>query len=146
MSHILNDLGEEYALETALEGTSISVGLYHDVNNSVTIGDTSDIGDIEGDTEPSSGNYARQTDTFTLIDNASNNWQAVNTNTISFDVTDTTELVDSYFVVVNFQADDTGDGSATDHLILTGALSQERDLSQIDTLEVNAESLGFSLT
>lgn len=144
MSHVLTDLGEEYALETALEGSSITVGLYHDVNNSTEISDTSDIADI--DSEPSSGNYTRQTDTFTLVDNTSNNWQAVNASTITFDVTDSTSLVDSYFVVVNFQADDTGDGSATDHLILTGGLSQERDLSQIDTLEVNAQSLGFSLT
>lgn len=143
MAHVLTDLGEEYTLETALEASSITVGLYHDTNNSPSIGEDSDVADIN--TEPSSGNYARQTDSFTLQDNASNNWQAVNTNAMTFDVTNTTENVDSYFIIVNFQADDTGDGSAIDHLIVTGGLSQERDLSQIDTLEINANSLGFSL-
>lgn len=143
MAHVLTDIGEEYTLKTALEGTTITVGLYHDANNTTTIGEGSDVSDF--DTEPASGNYSRQNNQLTIMDNESNNWQAVNNTTITFDVTDTTENVDSYFIIVNFTSEDTDDTDATDHLIVTGGLSQERDLSQIDTLEVNANSLGFSL-
>lgn len=143
MSYVLTDLGEEYTLKNALDGATFTVGLYHDANNTTNITDANDVADI--DTEPSTGNYARQSGTFVVEDNASNNWQAVNSGTITFDVTNTSENIDSYFVVVSFQADDTGDGSVTEHLIFTGGLSQERDLSQIDTLEINANSLGISL-
>jgi len=141
MAAILTDLGEEYTLETALAGVSLTVGLYNDSTDAVS--DTDDISDLTS--EPSDGNYARQSDTFNLSDNGSGNWQLDNDNQLTFDVTNTTGTVDSYFIVANFQADDTGDGSATDHMIATGSLSQSRDLSQIDTLNVSAGTVGFSL-
>lgn len=141
MSHILTDLGEEYTLKTALEGATISVGLYNDTTDAIS--DTDDLDAIT--TEPSDGNYARQSGTLTLVDE-SGDWAAENSSEISFDVVDTTGTVDSYLVVANFQASDTGDASATDHLICTGALSQSRDLSQIDTLNISANSLGWKVT
>lgn len=143
MAALLTDLGEEYVLETALSGVTLTVGLYNDSTDSIT--DTEDLADIT--TEPSDGNYARQSGvTFDLSDNGSGDWQLDNDNQISFDVTNTTGTVDSYFIVANFQADDTGDGSATDHLIATGSLSQSRDLSQIDTLNLSAGTVGFSIS
>ena len=141
MSHILTDLGEEYTLETALEGVSITIGLYDDSTDA--IGDTNDIADIT--TEPSDGNYARQTDTLTLVDE-SGDWAAETSSQVSFDVTSTTGTVDSYFVVVNFTADDTGDGGATDHLACTGALSQSYDLSNVDTLNIDAGTIGWKIS
>lgn len=141
MAAILTDLGEEYTLETALSGVSLTVGLYDDSTDAIS--DTNDIADIT--TEPNDGNYVRQTITIELAD-VSGNWTARNSAAITFDVTNTTGSVDSYFIVANFTADDTGDAGATDHLIATGSLSQIRDLSQIDTLNVSAGSVGYSIT
>ena len=73
-------------------------------------------------------------------------WEVNNDSQVSFDVTSTTGTVDAYFIVVNFQAVDTADGSATDHIIATGQLSQSRDLSQIDTLNLAAGSVGISIS
>jgi len=141
MSHILTDLGEEWTLETALEGVSVTIGLYNDGTDA--IGDTDDLGAIT--TEPSDGNYARQSASLTLADE-SGDWAAETSSDVSFDTTDTTGTVDGYFIVANFTADDTGDSGANDHLVATGALSQDRDLSQIDTLTISAGSMGFSVT
>ena len=141
MSHILTDLGEEYTLETALEGVNVTIGLYDDSTDA--IGDTNDIADIT--TEPSDGNYARQTDTLTLVDE-SGDWAAETSSQASFDVTDTTGTVDSYFVIANFQADDTGDSASNDHLICTGALSQSYDLSNVDTLNIDTGTIGWKIS
>lgn len=141
MAAILTDLGEEYVLETALAGVTITIGLYNDTTDAIT--DTEDLLDIT--TEPSDGNYARQTGTIELAD-VSGDWTARTAAQVSFDVTSTTGTVDSYFIMVSFQADDTSDGAPTDHLIATGALSQSRDLSQIDTLNIAAGSIGFSIS
>lgn len=141
MAHILTDLGEEYTLETALEGVSLTVGLYDDSTDS--IGDTDDVDDITS--EPSDGNYSRQSMTGTLTD-TDGDWQIENDGELTFDVTDTTGTVDSYFIIANFQADDTSDTEDEDHLVATGALSQSRDLSQIDTLTISAGSVGWSIS
>lgn len=141
MAQLLTDLGEEWTLKTALEGASVTLGLYNDGTDGIT--DTGDLADIT--TEPGDGNYARQAMTIDLAD-LNGDWEARNAAQLSFDVTNTTGTVDGYFIVANFQASDTGDGSATDHLVITGALSQSRDLSQIDTLNIDAGSAGISLT
>jgi len=83
MSHILTDLGEEWILETALEGVSVTIGLYNDSTDS--LGDTNDVSDIT--TEPSDGNYARQSVTLTLVDE-SGDWAAETGSDVVFDVTD----------------------------------------------------------
>jgi hypothetical protein len=141
MSHILTDLGEEWVLETALEGVSVTIGLYNDGTDS--IGDTDDLSALTS--EPSDGNYARQSASLTLADE-SGDWAAKTGSDVTFDVTNTTGTVDSYFIVANFTADDTGDSGANDHLVSTGELSQNRDLSQIDTLTISAGSMGILLT
>lgn len=141
MSRILTDLGEEWSLETALEGVSVDILLYNDSTDA--IGDTDDLAAIS--TEPTDGNYVRQTATLTLVDE-SGDWAAETSAQVSFDVTDTTGTVDSYGIVANFTADDTSDGSATDHLVATGALSQSYDLSNLDTLNINSGTIGFKIT
>jgi hypothetical protein len=141
MAALLTDLGEEYVLETALSGVTVTIGLYNDSTDSIS--DTDDLSAIT--TEPSDGNYARQTATIELAD-VSGDWTARTAAQVSFDVTSTTGTVDSYFIMVSFTADDTGDSGDNDHLIATGALSQSRDLSQIDTLNIAAGSIGFSIS
>jgi hypothetical protein len=141
MAAILTDLGEEYVLETALNGVTLTVGLYNDSTDAIS--DTDDLTAIT--TEPAGASYARQSDTFSLTD-SSGDWQLDNDTKLTFDTSDSSQTVDSYFIVANFQADDTGDGSATDHLICTGALPQSRDLSNVSTYELNAGTVGFKVS
>lgn len=143
MGFILTDLGEEYFIKNGVDSVSLTVGVYNDSTDSIS--DTNDIADIT--TEPGNTNYSRQSDTFAAAD-LSGDWGTDNNNQISFDFSDqtTSEVVDAYFVIANFQASDTGDGSATDHLIFTGALSQDRDIGSIDTLNLNAGGVGVKVT
>ena len=140
MARILTVFGEEYTVKTNLEGATLTIGLYNDSTDTIADGD--DLAAIT--TEPSDGNYVRQSITVETV-NSGGNWTARNTSSFSFDTTNTTGTVDSYFVVANFQSTEAGDGSATDHLIATGALSQSRDLSQIDTLNIPSGSVGYYL-
>lgn len=145
MAYIVTDLGEEFTFETDYQGSSVSldVGLYNDGTDSIS--DSNDLSDIT--TEPGNSNYARQSDTFNPSD-LSGDWGVDNDNKLTFDFSDqsTSETVDSWFLVANFQADDTGDGSANDHLIATGGLSQSRDIGSIDTLEISAGGVGYKIT
>lgn len=141
MSAILTDLGEEWLVKNNADSASLDVGLYDDSTDSIS--DTEDIGDIT--TEPSDGNYSRQTGIAMSASDLSGDWGFDNDSTISYDVTNTTGTVDSYFIVANFQASDTGDGSANDHLIVTGSLSQSYDLSNLDTLDISSGGVGASV-
>lgn len=150
MATQLHDTGEEFIIDYvftdgATKPANVDVGLYNDGTDSLA--DSDDLSAIT--TEPSSGNYARQSVSFDgtgfSAADSGGDWQATNDSTVTFDVTDSTQTVDSYFVVVNFDSDDAGDaGTAADHLFWTGDLEQSRDLSQIDTLDVN--TIGTSLT
>jgi len=141
MAAILTDLGEEWMITTNLDAATVDVGLYDDSTDGIV--DTNDLADIT--TEPSDGNYSRQAGEAVSASDVSGDWGIDNDGTITFDVSGTTGTVDSYFFVANFQADDTGDGSATDHLVLTGSLSQSYDLSNLDTLEISAGTSGVTV-
>jgi hypothetical protein len=141
MAAILTDLGEEWMVKTNLDSESVDIGLYNDSTDS--IGDSDDVGAIT--TEPSDGNYTRQTGESLSAADISGDWGVDNDNTVSFDVTNTTGTVDSYFFVANFQADDTGDGSANDHLVVTGSLSQSYDLSNVDQLDISSGTAGVTV-
>jgi hypothetical protein len=150
MATQLHDTGEEFVLDylfadSSTKPATLTIGLYNDSTDQLT--DSSDLGDITS--EPATGNYVRQSIDFDgsatgfgTADN-SGSWEATNEQTVIFDVETTTETVDSYFVIINYQSDDEGDTAAADHLFWTGALEQSRDLSQIDTLNLN--KVGVSL-
>lgn len=141
MARILTDLGEEWMNKFDISASTPDVGLYNDSTDGIS--DANDLADIT--TEPTSGNYSRQASISVSAADISGDWGIYNDNSISFDVTNTTEDVDSYFFVINFQATDTGDGSATDHLVLTGALSQTYDLSNVDTLTISSQTSGVTV-
>ena len=144
MSHILTDLGEEFAVKNGVIGSGFTVGLYNDsVNN---IADTSDLASIT--TKPAGAAYADQAATLEAAsgDVDDGNWRGHANAAIVFDTSDSTGNVDSYFIAATFQAVETGDASPTPHLLSTGALSQTRDLSQIDTLTLPIGSVGIKLT
>lgn len=141
MSYILTDIGEEWYTETALNGSTVIVGLYNDTTDAIA--DADDLSAIT--TEPTGAAYARQSDTVT-ISKISGNWGFDNDTQLSFDVSDSSQTVDGAFMVVNFDSDETNDGgTATDHLVATAQLSQSRDLSQVDTLNINAGELGVTV-
>lgn len=140
MSFILTDLGEEYYAKNDVGAADLDTGLYED--NTDTIGDTDDLAAIS--TEPGGSAYARQNTPVTVAD-LSGDWGFDNDNEESFDTSDSSQSVDGYFFVANFQASDTGDSSANDHLIATGALSQSRNLSDIDTLKISAGGIGVKV-
>lgn len=141
MASILTDLGEEFLVKNNLDTASVEVGLYNDSTDSIS--DSDDVGAIT--TEPSDGNYTRQIGVSLSASDISGNWGVDNDNQISFDITNTSGTVDSYFFVVNFQASDTGDSSSQDHLILTGSLSQSYELSNVDTLDISAGTAGVTV-
>jgi len=141
MVDLLTNVGEEYIVENNANGETIKVGLYEDATD--TLGESSTLSDIT--TEPSGGNYSRQTDTVTT-EQISGDFGFDNDNLISFDTSDSSQTVDAVFVVINFQSDTVaGDGSANDNLVAAGDLSQSRDLSNIDTLEIAAGDLDVTL-
>jgi hypothetical protein len=141
MSAILTDLGEEWMMKFDLDAEAIDVGLYDDSTDQISDGD--DLGNITS--EPSGGNYSRQSGEALSASDISGDWGVDNDSTISFDVTNTSGTVDSYFFVANFQASDTGDTSASDHLVLTGSLSQSYDLSNLDTLDISSGTAGVTV-
>jgi hypothetical protein len=141
MASILTDLGEEFLIKNNLDGATVDVGLYDDSTDA--IGDTDDLAAIT--TEPSTGNYTRQDGILIEQGDFAGNHGVDNTNKITFDVSGTDGDVDSYFFEVTFQAEDTGDSSPQEHLILTGSLSQNYALSNVDTLEISANTAGVSV-
>jgi hypothetical protein len=141
MAAILTDIGEEYMITTNLDAESVDVGLYNDTTDSVT-----DTTDLPLSSEPADGNYNRAVGEAVSASDISGNWGIDNDGVITFDVSNTTGTVDSYFFVANFASTDAGDGgTATDHLVLTGSLSQSYDLSNLDTLEISAGTSGVTV-
>lgn len=124
-------------------GKTFDIGLYNDSTDS--LGDTNDVEDIT--TEPSGSAYARQSES---ASNFSASLQSgdvrIAGSTQTFDVSDSSQSVDSVFVVVNYQSDlIESDGSATDHLYFTNALDQTYDLSQFDsTVDLDPVKLTLS--
>jgi hypothetical protein len=147
MTTQLHDTGEEWIMDEAFGGgtgtSSVSVGLFNDASDSLS--DSSDISNIN--TEPTGSAYGRQSVTlgsgFTTQDN-SGNWEALMDDT-TFDTSDSDQSVDSYFVIVNFDSDDAGDGgTATDHLLFTGSLDQTYDLSSVDSFTLSSSGISIN--
>lgn len=147
MATQLHQTGEQFYQEyTFTDGVTkpanVSVGLYHDATD--TLADSDDYSAITS--EPGSGNYAQQDVAFDStgfsVTLTSGDQQAETDSAVTFDVTNTTENVDAYFVLVNF---DDGSGTAADHLFWTGDLSQEYDLSNLDQLQIDAGGVGIAL-
>lgn len=144
----LHDTGEEFILDYvftdgATRPASVDIGLYNDSTDNLA--DSDDVSAIT--TEPSGGSYARQSASFpgdfTNSDDGSD-WQTVVANQ-TFDTSDSSQSIDSWFIVINFDSDDAGDGgTASDHLLVTGNFNQTYDLSQIDSF--TSDNVGFSLT
>lgn len=148
MTTQLHDTGEEAILDDFFEESlskpaNVNVSLYNESTDSLS--DSDSYADIT--TEPAGASFNQQsasfgTTDFTNQDN-SGDWETIITDQ-TFDTSDSTQTVSAYMVTITFQADDTGDTSATQHLLFTGDLDQNYDLSDIDSFTLSGA--GLSLT
>jgi len=137
MVNVITNVGEEYLYENNADGETVEVGLYEDATDA--LGESDNVSAVT--TEPAGSAYSRQSDTVTTR-LSGGEFGIDNDSQLSFDVSDSSATVDAAFIVVNFQSDSVaGDGSATDNLIAAGDLSQSRDLSSVDTLNIPAGDL-----
>jgi len=134
MSFGTKDRGEEFIVkhlftDEVARPASIEVGLYNDSDDALA--DSADVADITtepGDTNGGdAGNYARLTYSFGTTEfssatDSNNDWQAVFAPK-TFDLTNTTGVVDGFFAVITYQAEN--ESSANDHLFTTDALRDE---------------------
>jgi hypothetical protein len=140
-----HDVGEEFIQKTSYRqdniGTrpaSVDVLLFNDGTDALS--DSSDVGDIT--TEPSSGNYSRQTVT---LDDADVSLSQTGGNieasaSVSFDTTNSTQTVDAYAVVVNFTSDIVNsEGSPNDHLLTSSEFNSgvDRNLDGISSFDLD---------
>lgn len=145
MAPLTTDIGEEWLMEVAQDGASVTFLLYNDSTDTIT--ETDDVGAIT--TEPTSGNYARQTDTVTteqLTGTGGGDWGYDNDADVVFDVTNTTETVDAVGYLATFTSTVAGDSGDTEHLIAVDTLSETRDLSNYDEIEFPAGDLEHAIT
>lgn len=136
----LHQAGEEliqrvfYAEDAVTKPASVNVGLY---NTSDSLADGDDLAAIN--TEASGSSYSRvsvalDSSEFDVATSGSNFVASVN-KSLSFDLTDETNSFDGYFIVCNYQRQ--GEGSASDHLFLSGNLDTSYS-SSVDLLEVDS--------
>lgn len=153
MSTMLHDIGEEFERKHIFHGVakpaSVNVGLYHDgevsgdTSNGDDLTDASTLSDIQ--TEPSDGNYGRQSVSldssgFDVAQDTNGDWYASVASDVTFDVGSTTGTVDAYFVTVVW--DRNQDGTSSTYLYFTGNLTETADLSNYTTLNVGSVGLG----
>lgn len=141
MVNLLTNIGEEWYTENNVNGATVTVGLYNDTTDA--LGDTSTLASIT--TEPAGASYARQSSLVSTLQ-ISGDFGFDNDSTLTFDTSDSSQTVDAAFFVVNFQSDSVaGDTTNQDHLVAAGDLSQSRNLSDIDTLEIAAGDLELTV-
>lgn len=141
MVNLLTNIGEEWYTENNVNGVTVTVGLYEDATDA--LGETSTLSSIT--TEPAGSNYGRQASAVTTLQ-ISGDFGFDNDAELLFNTSDSSQTVDAAFVVVNFESDTVaGDSGATDHLVAAGDLSQSRDLSQVDEVQVPAGDLAITV-
>ena len=140
-----HDTGEEWAQklafrqDTITRETTVEVLLYDDDTDALT--DADDVGDIT--TEPTDGNYTRQT--FTLdspdVELSVVDGQLLAEATVTFDLADTTGTVNASGTVVDFQSDIVNaETEPNPHLLYTATLDiGSQDLSNFTELETNVQ-------
>ena len=128
---ILVNLGAEELVKNGLDGDTLTVGVYNDATDD--LGDTDTVADIT--TEPTNENYAVQTSIFPARQ-ADGDWGVDNDSDISFDFSDQSdsETVDAFYI-------SDGDGD----LYATAAMTQDRDIGAIDSLDVAAGDLEITV-
>lgn len=144
MSEVFSDYGEEWVQDLVINsGVTFDIALYADSNgpnggnlsNTVDPSDSDDVSIITSGSEPSGSAYSRQSDAASnfsaSLDGSTN--VVITGSTQTFDVSDSSQAVNAYMVIVPYQSDLVGnDGSTTDHMLGTAYLDQDYDLNQFD--------------
>lgn len=146
MADGINDPGKELIVDV-LRGNIADwapqdVSMFNDATDTIT--DTDDLSAIS--TEPSGASFARQSvaaGDMTPVDQGNAATWDLDYADQTFDTSDSSQSVDEWFAVHNFQSDDTGDSSATDHLIMRGSLDSTYDLS--DFSQVTLQDAGVKV-
>lgn len=136
-----HDTGEEWAQKLAYRqdlitrNASVDVLLYDDSTDDLA--DADDVGDVG--TEPTDGNYARQSvdldSSDVTLEQSDGDVEAA--FAVTFDLTDTTGSVDARAVVANFQSDVVNsESSENDHLLDSGGFGGSVDLDTLESLDV----------
>jgi len=137
-----HDVGEEFKQKSIYRQDLISraeiveVLLYDDSTDNLS--ESSDVGDIT--TEPTDGNYARQTVSLDSSDislsvDGSEDLQA--DGSVTFDTLDTGDTVDGYALVVEFQSDVVNSETESNPHILASATFGETNLSNFSDVTLN---------
>lgn len=137
MADLYTTVGREWLMDVAQDGATIDVLLYDDSTDAIGESDSDPDADIT--TEPDdTEDYERQSTTVSS--------QAINSDygflsdtTLTFNVSSNTETVDAAGFVVNFDSD--VGGAVGDYLVAVASLTQTRDLSQFDQIEIDAGDL-----
>jgi len=137
-----SNYGEEWAHKNAFRqdlitrDTTVEVLLFDDGTDNTD--DTSDVGDIT--TEPTDGNYTRQTFTLdsTDVTLSQDGGDLRAETTVTFDVDGTTGTVNASAVVVDFQSDVVNSETAQNpHLLYSATLDiGSQDLANFTSIEV----------
>lgn len=137
-----HDTGEEWAQKLTWRqdlisrDASVTVLLYNDSTDALS--DSSDVGAIT--TEPTDGNYARQTLSLdgTAISLSTSSGDVRASGTVVFDTENTTGTVDAYAVIATFQSDVVNSESSENNHLITSAGVGTHDLGadNIDQLDV----------
>ena len=130
MGYHLTTNGQDQLTSDDIQAATVQVSLYNDSTDSVAVGGTT--GDIS--TEPSGGSFSKQSAGFSQ--GTSGGYVQLTGDTVTFNTSDSSQTVDSYYY--------TRDPGTGTELILTGQLGQQRDLSQIDSLEVSGHGFEFT--
>lgn len=130
---ITTAVGEEYCVTNALDGTTVTWGVYYDATDGVQDADYDPSTTIT--TEPTNTAYARQSVTMDAAQITTDVWGVENATSISFDFTDTesTDKVDAIFGLVNFASTHTG--STGDWLCFTVGFTDETTLGNASTID-----------
>ena len=139
---LLVTIGEEYFIKNNADGATFTVGLYNDASDDLN--ESSNVGDIT--TEPEDGAAYETVQVTFSADEIDGNWGVQNDAEIAYDFSDTQNddtSVDTAFVTVNFDSEKAG--SQGDHLIANPALSQNRKVGSIDTLNIGVNDLQLKL-
>lgn len=131
MADIITHAGEEYLIKNGFDGSNIDTGLYNDATDSLNKDSISPSTDVS--TEPTGSGYARQETT--PSSSKDGNWKI--SYSVTFDTAASDEDVDSVFSTINF--DSVEGGSTDDWIVYAAGLSQTRDLTHVDQLDVNID-------
>jgi hypothetical protein len=132
MPNEVTDNGEEWVVDSNLDGQSVTVGLYNQVNDSLD--DTSTESDIT--TEPTGSAYSRQSSSVTTsADVVGDSYGFENDSTLTFDTSDSSQTVDHVFILGNVPS------ISGDELVAIAALDSTRNLEDFTEIKIEVGQL-----